>query len=284
MVIETLEKKYTVLRNLYAGDHTDRFVCQDETTHRVYLMIRVRERDWIVKTLGFLTDQVNNREFADMVSCFFSGESLYIVMRHSEGVSLTEKLDDEVCTLTERIAVGRSILDQLLLQRMPEYFMRDCLDADRILLSHSLQVGFTYELKDIVDYGAVSFKDVQRRIASIWKTLFAHELKIKTLAGVQKFIDNLNEGVYADLMSVYKAYDEVCKKIAGMSDNELKKPKTKPFIIWEKFKRIWPYIKRIIALALLIAALVYLALTIKDLWNTGTEDKIFDYIGTLTIK
>lgn len=284
MVIETLETKYTVLRNLYGDDHTNRYICQDEKSHRVYLLIRVRERDWIVKTLGFLTDQVNNRDFSDMVSCFFSEESLYIVMRHTEGKSVAEKLVDEECALTERITIGRSILDQLLLQRMPDYFMRDCLVLNSIRLSHSLQVGFSYELTDLVDYEKVSFKDVTRRLAVIWEALFAHELKIKTLSIVEDLIARLKDGEFPDLMSVYKVYDEACKKIAGMTNEDLEKPKTWIFRVWDKFKRTWPVIKRIIAVMLLVAALVFLVITLTDYWKTGNEDKIFDYIGTLTIK
>lgn len=284
MVFETHEKQYTVLRILTEDEHISRYVCQDESDQSAYLVFKIHEKDWIVKTLSFLTDQVNNRDFSDMVSCFFCEESLFIVMRKAEGTTLEEKLSDEECSMTERIAMGRSILDKLMIQNMPEYFMKDCLNTSAILMSHSLQAGFCYNLNNLYDYGEVVFQDVCNRIADIMNELFKYELKKRILSVMDKFIKDLTYGEFKDILSVYKEYDEVCKKIAGMTAEELNEPKTWPFRLWDRFKKIWPGIKRVIALALLVAALVFLAITIKNIGNEGNENKSFSYIGTLTIK
>lgn len=284
MVIETLEKKLTVLRYLSADEHIERYVCQDEKDQEVYLVVRIREKDWIVKTLGFLTEQVGNKEFTDMVNCFFSEDCLFVVMRYVDERTVKDKFESQDCALSERIAIGRSILDQLVLQQMPDYFMKDCLDVSGIRIDQTLKVDFLYSFSGLYDYDRVTFKDVTERIADIMKLIFEPELKKKTLSKVEDFIEKLKEGEYVDLLTVYREYDEICKSIAGMTEEELVEPQTRIFKIWASIKRGWPVVKRIIAIALIMAALIFLVITIVNSGKSGEEEKIFTYIGTLTIK
>ena len=161
MMIQSLEKKYIVIKYSFSDSNVERYICQEETGGEKYTIVRVKNRQWIAKAVEFLMHQRENSHFTDFTSCFFSDECLYVVMRYAEGISLEEKLQNEVSSLEERLAVGKGILERILILNMPDYFLKDCLKAESIILSASLEVSFQYELLNIADYERVQFWQVQ---------------------------------------------------------------------------------------------------------------------------
>ncbi|MBO4395703.1 MAG: hypothetical protein J5819_05095 [Eubacterium sp.] len=284
MVFETLEKSYTVLRNLRTDESSEQYVCRDEENGREYVLTRFRDKDFIVKTLAFLTDQVNNRDFTDMVSCFFCEDCLFVVMRYSQGITMSEQFSTEALPLKERMMIGRRILDQLLLQHMPNYFMREVLNEETICVTKTMEARFLYGLNNLESYKDVKFNAVTERIAALMKRVFEKEIHKKTVKPAEEFIRRLEDGEFTDIMSVYRAYDDLMKLIGGFSPKDLEVPKTWIFRAWDKFKRTWPVIRRVLATALLIGSIVFLILTISNNGDQGEEQKVFKTIGTLDIK
>lgn len=284
MVIETLEKKYTVIRNLYSDRQMDRYVCKDGADGKNYAVTRIKEKESIVKIMDFLMQQMENHDFTDLAACFFKEEDLYIVMRYSEGMTLAEKLDVQECVLEERMEMMRKILDRLMLLRMPDFFMKDCLKAKTIIVSSGMDMEFQYGLQGIENYYAVQFQEVCDRLIELLQLLFKEELQKKTLPEIEKFIKDLKKGEYTDVLSVYSAYDKLHKEIGQMGSDELKLPRTWEFRAWGRVIRAWPVIKRVAALVALLAAIGFFIYTVHDSMLQGGEQKVFEYIGTLTIK
>ena len=284
MIIETLETKYEVIRYLYSDRHMDRYVCRDVAGDETYTCIRIKEKKWIASVMEFLMGQLDNEDFSDLAACFFSEEHLYIMMRYAEGVPLEDKLAYEENSIEERLEIGRSLLDRLILQNMPDYFMCDCLDISQILVSPGMSIGFLYELKDLVEYAKADFSDVQSRLSRIMEKLFSEELGKKTLPVMEQFIKTLKKAGYGDLISLYTEYDEILKMILEMDPNELLIPKTKAFRVWERIKKIFRPFKTVIAVLLILASVGFLIWSAYESSRTGDQAKVFEYIGSVTIK
>lgn len=284
MIIETLETKYEVIRYLYSDRHIERYICRVEDGDDTFTCIRIKEKKWIVSVMEFLMGQLENRDFTDLSACFVNEEHLYIMMRYTEGILLEEKLSYEETELEERLELAKAILDRLLLQNMPDYFMNDCLQLSRIHVSPGMSIGFEYELAGITDYEKTRFADVESRVAKIMELLFADELSKKTLPAMEKYIKSLKKNGYRDLMEMYTVYDELYKAILAMDESELVTPRTGRFRAWERFKKIMRPVKKIVAVLLILGSIGFLIWTAYTSSQDGNSSKVFEYIGSVEIK
>lgn len=237
MIIQTLEKQYTVINHVFSDDNVERYICKEETGSQRYAVTCIKNRRWIRKTTGFLMQQMQNRYFTDYVSCFFSEECLYVVMNHVEGISLKKKLEDENCYLRERMLIGKNILEKIMILSMPDYFLQDCMKPETVMLSPALEVNFRYELSQISDYDKFHFLQVQNRLGNLFETLFFRELKKGMLPPGKSFCNSLREGKYQDIPEMYAAYDSMCKAAKELSPEEDVLPKTWSFRLWDRIKK-----------------------------------------------
>ena len=284
MMIQTIGKKYMVTQYSYADSHFMRYKCREEGKKEMYSMTCIKDKTWIRRVTKFLMDQMENPNFTDYVSCFFSEECLYVLMKYRAGISLRETLLKAHCGLEGRMAIGKNILEKILLLKMPDYFLQDCLWADRIILSTALEVEFQYELANLPEYESYDFCHVQARLAGIFEELFMPEIQKRVLPDASRFCDALYGGEYADMLEVYQAYQELCRNINEIPPEELKIPRTPSFQIWEKIRRQFGTLKKVCALFLLIAALAFLVYTVSQSGQSGGEKRIFTSIGTLKIQ
>lgn len=284
MMIQSPEKKYIVIKYSFSDSNMERYVCQEETGGERYTIVRIKNRQWITGAVEFLMRQKENSHFTDFTSCFFSEECLYVVMRYAEGISLEEKLQNEESSLEERLAVGKGILERILILNMPDYFLKDCLKAESIILSASLEVRFQYELLNISDYERVLFWQVQNCLLKLFQMLFAKELKKKMLPPAIPFCDSLKKGGYQDILEIYTAYDKMCKEIQKLSADKEILPQTWSFRLWERAKKYIPALKRVCAVVLMVLAVIFLIYTVRESMQEGGEKKSFEYIGTLEIQ
>lgn len=284
MMIQSLEKQYIVIKYCFSDSNMERYICQEETGSARYTIVRIKNKLWITEAVEFLMHQKENSHFTDFVSCFFSEECLFVVMKHGEGISLEEKLQNENCLLEERLAMGKGILERILILNMPDYFLKDCLKPGNVILSTTLEVSFQYELLDIDDYERVRFWQVQNCLWKLFETLFWQELKKKMLPPVTRFCDLLKKGGYQDILEIYTAYDKMCKEVQELSYDEVLLPQTWSFRLWDRMKKHIPVFKRICALVLILLAVVFLIYTVRESMQEGGEKKSFEYIGTLEIR
>lgn len=284
MMIQSLEKNYIVIKYSFSDSNVERYICQEETGGERFTIVRIKNRHWITRVVEFLMRQKENSHFTDFVSCFFSEECLHVVMKYAEGISLEEKLQNENSSLEERLAIGKEILEKILILNMPDYFLKDCLKAENIILSTSLEVSFQYELRNISDYERVPFWQVQICLQKIFRMLLGQELKKNMLPPAAYFCDLLKKGGYQDILEIYTAYDSMYKEVQVLSDGKEILPQTWTFRLWDKVKQYIPVLKKVCAAVLMLLAVAFLIYTVRESMQEGGEKKSFEYIGTLEIR
>lgn len=283
MIIQTIGERYYIIKYCCSDCNEERFIGQRENGNEQYFIVRIRNKAWIAHCVKFLTDQTKNRYFTDFVSCFMSEDCLHVVMKDAQGILLNEKLEQEVCSLEERMTIGRKILDKIMLSDMPDYFLRDCLSEKTVLLRHGLEIGFRYALNGLNTFETVQFGDVQMRLYLLFGFLFSNEIQGGASVFVQ-FCNSLSEKRYQEMIEIYTAYNKLCKIVQSAQQTQWAEPQMWGMRMWRKVKRHIPTVKKGIAVGLMILALLFLLYEIRQsLWE-GQEKKIFEVIGTLHIE
>ena len=284
MVIQTLGKKYVVIKYCSSNSRMERFLCKEESDGKCYTVVRIKDRDLITKTMEFLIREMENKNFTDLSCCFAGEEYFHVVLSYTEGISLQEKLENEVCSLEERLTVGGHLLERIMLLDMSDYFLQECLTAEHIVVLPDLSVAFTYELNTIFQYDKYDFRQVRRRLLQVMETLFVGELKKKALPPLNHFLDVLRKTEWEEVVEIFRQYREMCKEVRSMTPEEMELPKTWVFLVWERLKRFIAPLKKVLALLLFLLAVFYLIHTVQKSVEISAEKKVFDSIGTLEIR
>lgn len=284
MNIQTLAKTYIVTEYCYADTHLVRYLCREKGKKQIYSMVCIKDKSWIQGVTKFLMEQMENPYFTDYISCFFSQECLYVLMKYQRGLSMRQAFENVRFDLEERMAIGTHLLEKILLLNMPDYFLQDCLHIDRVMVSPALEVGFRYEMSDIHQYKSYGFQDVQKGLERIFRALYEQEIKKDMLPAVREFCDGLCRGGYADILEIYEAYQKLCESIERMTPEKRTQPGTRGFRIWEKIRRQIAPLKKICGAVLFLMALVFLVYTLCQAAAPGGEKQIFTSIGTLKIR
>lgn len=284
MIIQTLGKSYTVVKYCYADQNIERFLCREDEKDERYTIICIKNKLWITHTMEYLMKQSANVYFKDFITCFTGDECFYVVMKYEDGITLQEKFAKEQCNRQERFAIGKAVLNQIMILKSPEYFLQDCLTLNNIVLTRGTDVAFHYELQKINDYEHFQFIHVQKKLHQIFTVLLQEELKRKTLPAAMEFCTKLKNAGYKDILEIYMEYSQMLEQAAKMTDEEFEVPKTLAFRLWERVKQYIPIVKKICAVLLMIAAIVFLIYSFRQSMLEGGEKKVFDYIGTLEIQ
>jgi len=262
----------------------ERFICKEESDGKRYTVIRIKDRAWITKTMGFLVREMENKSFTDLNYCFAEEEYFHVVLSYTEGMSLQEKLQNEACSLEERLAVGRHLLERIMLQAMPDYFLQECLTPEHIVVLPDLDVAFTYELNNIFQYDSYGFGQVCHQLLQVMEALFGSEMKKKMLPPLNRFRDTLRRAEWKNTMEIFREYNEMCQKVLSMAPEEMEMPKTWIFRVWERLRKYIRPLKKVLALVLVLLAVCYLIHTVQESVKVSAEKKVFDSIGTLEIR
>ncbi len=284
MIIQTLEKKYIVVEVLFSDRHVERYICQEEDGKEKYNVVCVKDKVWIRTAMQFLMEQMENTHFTDFVSCFFSEACLYVVLKYGEGISLEEKLGDGNSPLQERIAIGKNILEKVVLMDMPDYFICDCMKPGNVMVTPDLAVSFRYPLLKLCSYHQVSFARVQARMGALFEMIFFQEWKQEMLPPVSSFCHALHEGEYQDIQEIYTAYDGMCRGVEKLASQGTVRPHTWCFRLWDRIKGSLVWCRRIVAVLLMMAAILFLIDTVHKSLEEGREKILFESIGTLQIR
>lgn len=65
---------------------------------------------------------------------------------------------------------------------------------------------------------------------------------------------------------------------------ELATPRTRGFLAWERIKRCFVPIKKILFLLVMLCAVFFLVYSVYESMQEGGRKELFEYIGTLEIK
>lgn len=285
MLIQTFERGYQIISHVLSNDTGEIVICRDVATDQEYTVLRLKNKDIVSGLMVYLNTNVNPETFVDFVEHFVFEGDLCIVFKYNRGLSLSEKLKREYCSLSERMTIGRRILDRIVLLDMPLYFLKNCLAGERIIVKPSLDILFNYVPGDIRDFAAADDRAALKAFTAIFRMLFGDELARESAPPFNEFYAALQEEQQFDSIELYKQYTQMCREVEIIPEEEIVKPKSKWFLLWERVKGFARALRRFLALALLVLAVVYLAYTIGDFINPKvTPVKQFDFIGTLKIE
>ena len=139
MLIQTYERSYQVISHVLSNDLGEIYICRDITTDNEYTILRLKDRDIVPDLMVYLNNSIQE-SFTDFVDRFVYEGDLCLVFKYYRGISLSQKLTYEYCSLSERMTMGKKILDRILLLDMPLYFLKNCLAGERIIVKPSLDI------------------------------------------------------------------------------------------------------------------------------------------------
>ena len=279
MVIRTSDHEYPVIGVKETTEQYDMYICRDVSSKCLCRIMSIKDSGLFPDLVGYLTDAVNRDAFTDYREHFIDNGRLCIVMRYEQGVTLSTKLATESIPFPERLELGRRILEKAVLQDIPDYFMAKCFTPDQMIIAPDLTVNFNYPIEDII-----SNRDQNGRsnIISVLRLLFADELERKVPDLLMDFFKRLPELTEQRLLDIYSEYYTVAGQLEDY-DVKDEQPKTFWFKLWDKIKALLKFLKNILIIALIIAALAYLIYTIIDPGKNNDNNGHFEYIGTVKI-
>jgi len=287
MLIQTLNKRYSVILVQSSGNDADVYVCRDlwEEKERTYLLVAIKNPDLIHRCAPFFTGQAENRVFTDFVECFSKEGQFYIVFVYYTKSLFRAKLSEGFYFLTERLEIGKSLLSRILLQNMPPNILYEALQDRNLLLDDTLQVYFNYVLEEIPSYGLLSMDRVQMELGRIFRMLLRQEIETQAVDEIQAFVDDLEHCVFTDYMAIYEAYDRIYDMLTALFEAGEVNPKSFLFRCWDRIKKMVRYLKPVFAGIVLVTALGFLIYSLANpSVKPGAIPPAIKAIGTVQIE
>jgi hypothetical protein len=284
MLIQTLNRRYSVILVLNTSNDADVCVCRDiwEDSGREYLLVAVKNPDLICRCAPFYTRQAGNRSFTDFIECFSRDGQFYIVFAYYAKPTLKAKLTDELYFLSERLDIGKNLLSQILLQNMPPNILYEALQDRNLLLDDALQVHFNYVLEEVASFALFSFDRVQMELARVFRFLLRQEIAGQSSDEIRSFVDDLEACAFTDYMSVYEAYDRIYDMLKALVENGEINPRSFLFRCWERIKRLARLMRPVLVGVVLVTALVFLVYSIANpAPKPGSPPPSIEAIGTV---
>jgi hypothetical protein len=281
LLIQTFEHGYKVISHVLTNDVGKIYICKDVSEDQEYTILRLSDKAIVPELMIYLTTRIQKHIFADYIEHFVFEDDFCIVLKYYRGISFFEKLKNERCSLKERLELGSKIFEKIVLLDMPLYFQKNCLMGELIVVRPSLDIDFNYLPSDIRDFAAADDEAVLKSVIVIFNKLFADELSKQSAPPINQFYTDLQNEKHFDNIELYKRYIQMCRKVESIPKEEVQKPKSKLFLLWERLKKQLKVLKKILIAILLVLAVVYLIWTIREAINpTVKEGKHFEYIGS----
>lgn len=285
MMIRNLEQRYLVIQKIEDTDGADQYLCRnaDFDSDREYRIARLSLPMVGGDLVRFLMEQIHQENFTDFVDYFTDADYLYVVMNCGRGNTLGQKLRQENCKLNERMEISKNLLEKAVLLDMPSYFLYGVMREDGIRVAPTLEVGFDYEMNGLAQFDQIEFVQAQRRIGEILELLLARELELEALPAMKTMIYGLKHGEYEDLLKVHEAFLLIYYEWDGKSEQALS-PQSFSFRLWARIKKLGSLAKKAVYAGILLLALAYLVITVKEMNRPAPIADTFEKIGTLQIR
>ena len=292
MMIRTYDSDYIVIRQLPASVGKDIYICRrtQETgkgMDREYTVIRVKDISMCQKLLAYFSEYVDEAQFADFVECFTFEGKLNFVFLHSKSPTLMEKLEREKPSFAERLEIANKLLERLFYLNLPPALAADGLVLEHITVSAALDVRFNYELTFLNRLTDYTFREVGLDVKDALRALFASELEKMSCPELAEYLEWLSGGCQS-YMEMYEQFKPVYEALKLKTKEDLDTPRTRPFRLWERLRKVLGVLKRLLMIVLVAGALLYLINSVAALFgpSAGTEMEAvekYNYIGTLDI-
>ncbi len=279
MVIYTYGHQYPVTSVLESNFKYDVYICRDSESNGFCRVLRLKDKSEVPQLVAWLSERVDRNVFTDYIEHFMFEDSLCIVMKYTQGITLADKSDTEAAPFYERLELFRKILERAVLLDIPDYFLDKCFEPRNIIVASDLTINFNYPIEDITGQ-----KDCApiRKAEQLFRTMFAREIERKVPDELIDFYKKMPELGGAGMIELYsKYYMMMSALIERNAGNE--EPKSIWYKLWNKIKKLWKVLKKLLTIALIAAAIAYLVFTIRNSGSSKEKEPNFDSIGNVTI-
>lgn len=283
MLIETYDDVYTVLQHCYTNTQFDTYMCRRRSDNELYTVIRVLNKEMTEKILDFICSQARNRSFSDLAGHFVADGDFYVVFAYAQGMTLHNKLAQR-CALEERMVLGRRILERIVLQGQPYYFVCQCLEPQNILVTDALDISFNYTLDKVEQYGFFTGAEAVSHIYSLMLLLFAQEIKKNNTPPLQPYLEYLETLESFDSIEQYRRYNELCAQIRAIPKEELAVSKGLWYRIKQFIKKLHLGLKKVLLPVVFIGVFIYMMYNVYMAFQDKGRARHFDAIGTVNIE
>ena len=287
MLIRTFHKDYAVISQLGGDDFKEIYICKQYPVNSMkeYTVIQIKNAETAQRLVSFFTNHVNQREFTDFVEFFSSGGYMYFVYLHNNsGKTLSSKITYDNCGFHERLEIGKNLIERMVFLNMPYVIQCDALTLNHCTVANNLSVFFNYEFADCRNFEHIGIQHAGSSLRHIFSFIFRNEVNLNSCPDINGYLDYLTEGKYETYMDLLYAYNEVYEKLREKTNEEVEKPNTFLFKVWENIKYAGGIIRNIIMALMIAAAVCYLAYTIIDINKTPEAQKTFAYIGDVQLE
>ena len=283
MVIETYDKKYTVVQHLSAGSKKEIYSCRCSGEDDLFTVICFKDKDLTNSIIEYICEQKKNTSFTDLVEHFVAGEYFHVVFEEPKGVELERKLRQHP-TLVERLVIGKKIMEKLVLQKPDSYFLCQCMTPMNIYVTDSGDISFYYSLFEVDRHADYTGQKAVAYLYRVLYMLFADELKKNVVEPMDEFLKTLKEMEDVDYIELYKGYSDTMVAVLGIPEEELETPKNFLFRLWSKMKGVRTRLKKVLLFVIFVGVFIYMIYTIHNAGRVKNFADHFKSIGSVTIQ
>ncbi len=283
MVIRNLEEQYIIIRK--CREEGEQYLCREESGRKSgeRRIIRIPLKQVRPSLIAYVSEQLKKDNFADFGDYFTDDQYLYVMMIIGQGIPLSMKLAEERCSLRERFKIGEGILTDLILQDVPDFFFEAAMDPELIRVSRSMDVFFDYDLSRLPCFEEGDFQKGARKLGGVFRLIFENELKLRALPELERLIYEMEHEGFSSYLDIHKAFIPIAEEWSAKEETDLK-PGKWSFRLWEKIKMLGRMLKKLALAAILLLALAYLALSIREYVKAPEIQRQYEQIGDLKIQ
>lgn len=285
MVIQTIRESYDVICTLEGSSRIRAYLCTRMTSPagEKVLVMAAGEPDLAKKMILSFMELNRTGNIHDFLDCFTKDGTVWVVFRFCEEKAFSEKIEQDY-NLKERLAIGKSLAEQIFMQNLPVYLQYEALNERNIVLDDSLAIHVNYLLYEPERMNEDLFQEVLKRTADCFQKLFYREWKEQLSSGLTDFIKKLAAAEFPEGIEVYRAYRDLDRRLKNELEEGKLEGKGYLLRIWEKLKKLSGKLLQLLYalfLAVLLGILVYVCVMPK----TAPEDRnVLKKIGTLEVK
>lgn len=285
MIIQNFNRSYQVMCHLGSTEKTEEFLCSEihSGENTACLLVRITDSALAKHVTLFLEEKIKDREFADYLECFQAEGAFYVVFCYSLWESLPDRLGSEFCSLRERAEIAKKLLERLLLLNPHPYFAWNALKPDQITVNRSLEVAFNYHLEQVGQFDAYTMRDVVKRLLVVFRQLFAEEEKNHLHPLLDGYLNALEQWESWSYLKFYKEFMPVYEELLN-KNTEKQVPQSFWFRLWSRIKKIFVFLKKILAVLLIAVTILYVVGELQDDSGSRVVSKTISQIGELVIE
>lgn len=285
MVIQTISKRYQVIKKLSGSDQIEAYLCRSDQkpSDDRFLVMGLNGDALSRKILPYFMEFSSRADNGDFLDCFIQKGSMWLVFRYYEYPCLRERMEGEFL-LEERLEASRTMMEWIVAHNLPYYLQYEALNPDNVVVSDASEVYFNYLLTEPEFLTACRMEDVQQNLAACLEILFAPELEEEVSAELSVFLKGLREKEYTGYSGIYRDYRKLYELLVRHKDEGRLKSRGWLLRMWERLKGFLKRLRKVFYWAVILGLmgfLIYLYLKPEAMPASRIE---YNQIGVLKIQ